>query len=116
MTPLEWEQLCMKCGRCCLRKFMREEEVVYTRIACFKLNMKTKRCLSYAVRDIYVANCKRFGQNEVPDWLPTTCAYVRFIKGLPFATPEEIEEEYPWNRVISERDLPLFYKAEDYEL
>lgn len=53
--------------------------------------------------------------NFVPDWMPSTCAYVRFMKGLPPATSDEIEQSYPWGSVVSEKDL-ITFKVEDYEL
>lgn len=110
-----WEQLCLQCGRCCLRKFQKDGKTVYTRVACFMLSVKTRKCKNYLDRQKYVADCKQMTPNLVPDWLPSTCSYVRCAAGLPLATMEEVDQLYPWDNVISEREL-ITFKVEDYEL
>ena len=115
MNSVQWEQLCMRCGRCCLKKFKRDGKTVFTRIACFKLSVGTKTCTNYVNRQRYVADCKQMSPTFIPEYMPSTCSYVRYVNDLPPATMEEVDELYPWDNVVSEREL-ITFRMEDYEL
>jgi uncharacterized cysteine cluster protein YcgN (CxxCxxCC family) len=85
MTPEEWEALCDGCGWCCLYKLEDEEtnEIVYTRVACRLLNLKTCRCMDYADRARAVPTCVQITCENILEltWLPETCAYRRLALG-----------------------------------
>ncbi len=89
MSPIEWESLCDRCGRCCLHKLENEDsgEIYFTDVACRYLDEDSCSCQDYYKRQSLVATCVVIK----PDWgdrfywLPDTCAY-RLIyekKGLP---------------------------------
>ena len=76
----EWEALCDGCAKCCLIKFQDEdtEEILFTKVACKLLDLKTCRCKSYDNRTKKVDTCLKITPeniSEVKDWLPDTCAY-----------------------------------------
>lgn len=90
LRPSEWEALCDRCGRCCLRKLEDEEtrEVVFTRVACKLLCAETATCLDYAGRRSHVPDCVRLTPGNIARnayWMPETCAYRRLHlgEGLP---------------------------------
>ena len=87
MTPEEWEALCDGCGKCCLEKYVFEEDksLVFTNIACRLLDRKTCRCRHYAKRSRYVPECVPIRPEKVKEyyWLPKTCAYRLLDEGKP---------------------------------
>lgn len=96
MTPEEWEALCDGCGWCCLFKVEDEDtgEVFYTWVACKLLNLKTCRCMDYAIRLRAVPTCLGITPDNIQEltWLPETCAYRRLALG----------QELPaWHHLIS---------------
>jgi uncharacterized cysteine cluster protein YcgN (CxxCxxCC family) len=96
MTPEQWESLCDGCGKCCLEKFEEEEteRIVYSRVACTLLDLKTCRCRDYANRASQVPDCVTLTPAELvrPQWLPETCAYRRLAEGRPLP---------PWHPLIA---------------
>ena len=96
MTDDEWEALCDGCGKCCLEKFVFEDDGVlaFTNIACRLLDRKTCRCRHYAYRRRYVPECKPIRPEKLNEyyWLPKTCAYRLLYEGKPL--PE-------WHPLIS---------------
>ncbi|MBK1642519.1 hypothetical protein CKO12_11640 [Chromatium okenii] len=85
LTPEQWEALCDGCGKCCLEKFEDEDtgQIVYSRVACALLNLKTCRCQEYAARATLMPDCITLTTETLRDaaWLPETCAYRRLTEG-----------------------------------
>lgn len=80
MSREEWESLCDGCGRCCMRKILFEDtdELVYTRVACRHLDVRTCRCTSYEVRSSESPDCLVLTPANLSSCLhllPDTCAY-----------------------------------------
>ena len=114
MLHTQWEDICQQCGRCCLKKFLDGNDVVFTRIACFCLDIKTRRCTKYPIRRQYAPDCVKL-TSTLPFWLPPTCAYKRISELQPLASQAEIETILPWDNVVSEKEL-IEFRLEDYEL
>lgn len=101
MTRTEWESLCDGCAKCCLHKFIDDEntddetelqptshindgeEILYSNIACYLLNDKSCACTKYAERTILVPDCVRLTQDNIDDvfFMPPSCAYRRLKEG-----------------------------------
>jgi uncharacterized protein len=85
MTVEQWESLCDGCGKCCLEKFEDEEtgNIVYSRVACALLDLKTCRCRHYAERARLMPDCVTIVPQVLawPKWLPETCAYRLLAEG-----------------------------------
>lgn len=101
MSRSEWESLCDGCGKCCLNKFIDDEEsteqtgdqvteqvdvveqVYYSNIACYLLNEKTCQCNQYSKRTTLVPECVKL-TNDNLDYLalmPPSCTYRRLHEG-----------------------------------
>ncbi len=81
LSPVEWEALCDRCGKCCLIKLEDEDtgEIVYTRLACKLFDGAKCACADYANRFDVVDDCLNLDRKAIPEaesWLPKTCAYV----------------------------------------
>jgi uncharacterized cysteine cluster protein YcgN (CxxCxxCC family) len=88
MSESEWESLCDGCGKCCLSKFIENEdtkELFYTNIACKLLDAATGQCSKYNDRFKYVSDCQKVDRDSVSKyyWLPTNCAYRLLSEGKP---------------------------------
>lgn len=85
LSPLEWEQLCDGCAKCCLNKLEDEEtsSVVYTRVACRLLDSDQCRCTDYDKRLTLAPNCVQVtpAMARSSQWLPDTCAYRLVAQG-----------------------------------
>lgn len=94
LSVAEWEALCDGCGKCCLKKFVDidTEEVLYTGVACRKLNTETCRCRSYARRHAEVPDCIDVSPAMDWRWLPATCAYRLRAQGKPL---------FDWHPLVS---------------
>lgn len=79
LSPEEWDQLCDRCGKCCLLKLEDEQtgEVHYTDVACRYLNLDNCFCGVYKERLEKVDACVNLSPQDLKaiDWLPDTCAY-----------------------------------------
>ena len=79
MSTQEWEDLCDRCGYCCLVKLQDEDtdEVYITNVACRLLNLETCECQNYPEREQQVSTCMSLTPANLPmiSWLPDTCAY-----------------------------------------
>ena len=89
MTEEQWESLCDGCARCCLIKLEHPDdgEIVYTRIACQYLNLKTCRCGDYPNRHTLEPFCVQLTVERIRQftWLPETCAYRLLAEGKDLA-------------------------------
>ena len=87
MTAEQWESLCDGCGKCCLEKFEDEENgrIVYSRVACQLLDLRTCRCRDYDNRARLMPDCVTLVPEVLrnPTWLPETCAYRLLAEGKP---------------------------------
>jgi uncharacterized cysteine cluster protein YcgN (CxxCxxCC family) len=101
MSRNEWESLCDGCGKCCLNKFIDDEEtneqtelqptdhlkpgeeVYYSNIACHLLNEKTCQCSQYEKRTTLVPDCVKLTQKNLADvfFMPPSCTYRRLQEG-----------------------------------
>lgn len=101
MTRQEWEGLCDGCAKCCLHKFIddentdettelkptthidEDEEMLYSSIACYLLNDKTCGCTKYTERTKLVPDCVRLTQDNIDDvfFMPPSCSYRRLKEG-----------------------------------
>lgn len=92
MNREEWESLCDGCAKCCLHKFIEDDDVDeqhatdhiadhehmhYSNIACRYLNAKTCSCSQYAKRTQLVPDCVTLTQDNLKDvfFMPPSCAY-----------------------------------------
>jgi len=101
MSRSEWESLCDGCAKCCLNKFIDDEDtddhtelqptdhlnegeqVVYSSIACQLLNEKTCQCNQYSKRTKLVPDCVQLTQDNLADvfFMPPSCTYRRLQEG-----------------------------------
>ncbi len=101
MSRSEWESLCDGCAKCCLNKFIDDEEtdeqtelqptdylkegeqVHYSNIACYLLNEKTCQCSQYDKRTTLVPDCVKLTQDNLADvfFMPPSCTYKRLQEG-----------------------------------
>ena len=79
MTEEEWEQLCDRCGKCCM--------IRPTVFMCKGYDCSTGKCRVYEKRMETYPCCKVTPENTMELYakgvLPDSCAYVRHKKGLP---------------------------------
>lgn len=79
-TPEEWEQICLKCGKCCCHKTYYGNSVLFYNRVCDNLDLKTGLCKNYENRlcdDCLEVNWQVLCKN--PELLPEECAY-RMLK------------------------------------
>lgn len=101
MSRTEWESLCDGCGKCCLNKFIDDddtpeqaetqstehldanEQVYYSNIACYLLNEKTCLCSQYEKRTTLVPECVKLTKDnlEYLALMPPSCTYRRLQEG-----------------------------------
>lgn len=98
MNQQEWEAICDGCAKCCLHKFIDDEEVDnpepthtlhegeqvhYTNIVCSLLNTKTCSCTRYAERRELVPDCVKLTRDNLADifYMPPSCSYRRLHEG-----------------------------------
>ncbi|MUH07046.1 YcgN family cysteine cluster protein [Commensalibacter melissae] len=96
MNKEQWEALCDRCGRCCLHKLRDDDtnEIYYTNVACWLLDIKTGQCSDYCHRKIRIPDCIQLTRKNLSriDWLPSTCAYRLIAEGKTL---------YPWHYLIA---------------
>lgn len=101
MTRPEWESLCDGCAKCCLHKFIDDENTTdetelmptthivegeqmnYSNIACHLLNDKSCQCSKYEQRTVLVPDCVQLTQENLDDvfFMPPSCTYRRLKEG-----------------------------------
>lgn len=99
MNDSEWESLCDGCGKCCLHKFIDDEEIEeaettdvinpgesvhYTNIVCSYLNTKSCSCTQYEKRTELVPECVKLTKDNLKDifFMPPSCTYRRLHEGI----------------------------------
>lgn len=110
-TPEEWENICTRCGKCCLLKLQDEEtdEIYYTDVICQYYDAETGSCREYQNRCTLVPECLKLTPENVDkiSWMPPSCAYRRLFEKNPkpagrsvkgrcvselLVTPDELED------------------------
>lgn len=98
MSTREWEALCDGCGKCCLHKFIEDEEVKeqtttdhiqegeqvhFTNIVCSLLNTKSCSCSKYTQRTQLVPDCVQLTKDNLQNifYMPLSCTYRRVHEG-----------------------------------
>ncbi len=84
MTATQWESLCDGCGKCCLNKLINDEnEIFFTSVACWLLDLGTCKCSDYANRKDKVPDCQVLTPENVGGfrWMPATCGYRLVAEG-----------------------------------
>jgi len=101
MTRPEWESLCDGCAKCCLNKFIDDEDtdeesellptdhikageqIFYSNISCYLLNEKSCQCSKYEQRTTLVPDCVRLTQDNIDAvfFMPPSCTYRRLQEG-----------------------------------
>lgn len=98
MTTEQWEQICDRCGKCCLIKLQEEDQedpiIYYTDVACQYVNAKTCSCSVYSDRQTLVPDCVKLTQENLGaiQWMPPSCAYRLLFDGK--ALPD-------WHHLVS---------------
>ncbi|WP_416308107.1 YcgN family cysteine cluster protein [Neptunicella sp. SCSIO 80796] len=118
MTENEWESLCDGCGKCCLHKFIDDDEgdmqptdvvfkgerVHFTNIVCDLLNTKTCSCSQYEHRTDFVPDCVKLTKDNLKDifFMPPSCSYRRLYegRGLP-----------AWHPLLNRQKKTAMHKA-----
>ncbi|WP_423185897.1 YcgN family cysteine cluster protein [Alishewanella sp. d11] len=101
MNTEEWEALCDGCAKCCLNKFIdddeeegptailhQDEQVHYSNIACRYLNSHKCECTQYELRTVLVPDCIKLTKDNLKDifFMPNSCAYRRLHEGRGLAS------------------------------
>ncbi len=98
MSNEEWEAVCDGCAKCCLNKFIDDEDeaaegptdfiregetVHFTNIACQYLNSNKCECDCYELRTVLVPDCVKLTRENLKDifFMPTSCSYRRLQEG-----------------------------------
>jgi uncharacterized cysteine cluster protein YcgN (CxxCxxCC family) len=141
MTIEEWEAVCDGCAKCCLNKFIDDEDeeaegptdyinpdeqIHFTNIACRYLDSHKCACTVYEKRTVLVPDCVKLTQDNLKDifFMPNSCSYRRLHegRGLPSWHPllnngkkslMHKKQMSVRNKTISE-DMVDMEKFEDY--
>ncbi len=84
MTPQQWDNVCKKCGVCCLDKTRYMGQVIFLNLGCEHLNCKTKLCNVFKTRQsVNKAYCAKQTINTVltGQMVPDSCGYREYIFG-----------------------------------
>lgn len=98
MSKGQWEQICDRCGKCCLIKLQDEEEdggeVYYTDVACHLFDREACQCADYKNRQLRVPDCVQLepGNLDALNWMPPSCSYRQLQQGLGLAS---------WHHLVS---------------
>ena len=108
MSSEQWEAICDGCAKCCLHKFIDDEdagdinefealptsegnegeEVFFTNIACQYLHTKNCDCTQYMKRSELVPHCVTLTKENLKDifYMPKSCSYRRMHEGRGLAS------------------------------
>ncbi len=98
MDQAEWEAICDGCGKCCLHKFIHDEDteeaettdqikegesLEFTNIVCSYLNTKNCSCTQYQKRTELVPDCVQLTKDNLDQifYMPSSCSYRRLHEG-----------------------------------
>lgn len=103
MNDAQWEAICDGCAKCCLHKFIDDDDVAdveftdavkeggeemhFTNIACQYLHTKNCGCTVYDKRTELVPQCVKLTQANLPQifYMPPSCSYRRLHEGAGLA-------------------------------
>lgn len=117
-TDDEWEQICMKCGRCCMIKYDDYGLVHFSNRICRYFNLKTGRCSCYDTRLSAGRSCAKVDMHLLEnnlDLLPETCAYRLLYEGKPLPSYHPLitgDENSPVKAGITVKSLDVYSEAE----
>ena len=89
LTDEQWEQICLKCGKCCMLKYSDNGVIHFSNRICKYFDLKKGICSCYNKRfELTDSECKKVNLQlleENLELLPPSCAYRRLYegKGLP---------------------------------
>lgn len=83
MIGVNWEGLCLQCGRCCYKWKLDAAGTrwIHSDEPCELLDTSTNRCTVYENRKQYYPGCIKIEPGNVGAWLPEGCAY-RSLMGV----------------------------------
>ncbi len=98
MSDSQWESICDGCAKCCLHKFIEDDDIEesaptdvihenetihFTNIVCGLLNTKTCSCSQYETRTELVPDCVKLTKDNLKDifFMPPSCSYRRLHEG-----------------------------------
>lgn len=98
MTQAQWEAVCDGCAKCCLHKFIDDddetvegptdylhdgEQIHFTNIVCQYLNTKSCSCTQYQQRTALVPDCVKLTKQNLDKifYMPPSCSYRRLHEG-----------------------------------
>ncbi|MFC6439519.1 YcgN family cysteine cluster protein [Bowmanella sp. JS7-9] len=119
MSREEWESICDGCGKCCLHKFIEDddeaqegptdvihdgEHIHYTNVVCGLLNTKTCSCTQYSKRTELVPDCVKLTKENLKDifFMPPSCSYRRLHEGRGLPS---------WHPLLNRGKKTAMYKA-----
>lgn len=119
MSDKEWEDICDGCAKCCLHKFIDDEnatqpattneinvgeKIHYTNIACHLLNTKTCSCTQYTQRTKLVPECVKLTKSNLQDifFMPPSCSYRRLYEGRGLPS---------WHPLLNKNKKSAMHKA-----
>ena len=120
MSQQEWEAICDGCGKCCLHKFIDDENadvpettdviaeheiVEFTNVVCDYLNTKTCSCTQYQNRTTLVPDCVQLTKDNLKDifYMPPSCSYRRLEEGRGLPS---------WHPLLNRNKKTAMHKAE----
>ncbi|MEP1446987.1 MAG: YcgN family cysteine cluster protein [Paraglaciecola sp.] len=119
MSDKQWEDICDGCAKCCLHKFIDDEnapqpattneinlgeKIHYTNIACNLLNTKTCSCTQYSQRTKLVPECVKLTKSNLQDifFMPPSCSYRRLYEGRGLPS---------WHPLLNKNKKSAMHKA-----
>ncbi len=119
LTEEEWEAVCMRCGKCCLSKCLKNGKVYFSNQMCSGFDFKTGTCSRYKTR--LNETCLKVDMRlltEEPELLPETCAYRLLFAGkelpayhpLVSGNPQSVHEA---RQTVLE--IPEVYSISEYK-
>lgn len=108
-TKEQWENICRRCGKCCLIKLEDEEtgDVYYTNIVCRYFDEEKMACSVYDKRCELVPTCLKLSPENVDKlaWMPKTCAYRELFENRPSTIKTTIKGRVISETKVNEEDL-----------
>ncbi len=108
-TKDEWENICRRCGKCCLIKLEDEDtgDVYYTNVVCRYFDEETMCCSVYDKRCELVPTCLKLNQENVDklSWMPKTCAYRELFENAASPTHTTIKGRVVPETEVTEEEL-----------
>ena len=112
LTNEEWEQICMRCGKCCLCKYSDNGFIHFSNQVCRYFNLTKGTCSCYDNRlEINKKDCRKVDLELLEhnlSLLPPECAYRRLYegRGLPKYHPLLTGKKIPVKYTVA--SLPVF--------